>query len=139
MSERQELFVLVVASDRVVAATVASVLRAGGYLAATVASNAAVPSIAARMVVDAAVIDLPPGHPLDVQTAVILQNRYPNCRIVFVCSPPQRDEAVMLAEETSLDCEFVLRPLSRAELLAQMAVAPGVSNPQSRARQPQAA
>ena len=139
MNERQELFVLVVASDRVVAATVATVLRAGGYLAATVASNAAVPSIADRMVVDAAVIDLPAGRPIDVQTAVILQNRYPDCRIVLVCSPLQRDEALLLAEETSLDCEFVLRPLSRADLLAQLAVAPGVSNPQSHVRQPQAA
>lgn len=139
MSERKELFVLVVASDRVVAATVATVLRAGGYLAATVASRAAVPSIAARMVVDAAVIDLPAGSSIDVQTAVFLQNRYPDCRIVLVCSPPQRDEAVMLVEETGLDCEFVLRPLSRAELLAQLAVAPGVSNPQSHVRRLQAA
>jgi ActR/RegA family two-component response regulator len=139
MSERKELFVLVVASDRVVAATVATVLRAGGYLAATVASRATVPSISARMVVDAAVIDLPVGRPIDLRAAVFLQNRYPDCRIVLVCSPPQRDQAVMMVEETGLGCEFVMRPLSRAELLAHLAVAPGVSNPQSHLRQLQAA
>ena len=66
-----------------------------------------------------------PGFYL-VQSAVTLQNRYPDCHTVLVCSPSQKDEAVMRAEEAGLDCEFVLRPLSRAELLAQLATAPGV-------------
>lgn len=132
MQEQKELFVLVVAADRVIAATLATVLRSGGYMAATTASGVTASRIASRMVVDAAVIDLAADNPMSLQLGVALQNSYPDCRIVLVCSPGQRDEAVMWAEEVGLDCDFVLRPLSRVELLARLATAPGVQlNPQS--------
>lgn len=140
MQEDKELFVLVVAADRVIAATLASVLRSGGYMVATTASGATALRIAGRMVIDAVVIDLAADDPMSLQIAGTLQNRYPDCRIVLVCSPSQKDEAVMRAEEAGLDCEFILRPLSRAELLAQLATAPGVQfHPQTAARQLQVA
>jgi DNA-binding response OmpR family regulator len=126
MTERRELFVLVVASDRVIAATLATVLHAGGYMSATTASGATALRIAGRMVVDAAVLDLAVHQLLNLDTAVALQNRYPGCRILLVCSPAQLDEARLLAEETGLVCDFVVRPISRAELLAKLAAAPGV-------------
>jgi CheY-like chemotaxis protein len=93
MSERKELFVLVVAADRVIAATLATVLHAGGYMAASTASGATSLRIAGRMVIDAAVIDLAANRPLDLETAVALQNKYPDCRILLVCSSSQLDEA----------------------------------------------
>ena len=140
MQEQKELFVLVVAADRVIAATLATVLRSGGYMVGTTASSATASRIAGRMVVDAAVIDLATDDPMSLQIAVALQNRYPDCHTVLVCSPSQKDEAVMRAEEAGLDCEFVLRPLSRSELLAQLATAPGVQfNPLTAGKQPHAA
>ena len=126
MSERTELFVLVVASDRVIAATLATVLHAGGYMSATTASGATALRIAGRMVVDAAVLDLAAHYPLNLDTAVALQDRYPGCRIILVCSPTQLDEARLMVEETGLVCELIVRPISRAELLAKLAAAPGV-------------
>jgi len=125
MSDRKELFVLVVAADRVIAATLATVLHAGGYMAASTASGATALRIAGRMVVDAAVIDLGANHP-DLETATALQSKYPDCRILLVCSSSKLDEAALVAEETGLNCELVLRPLSRADLLAKLAAAPGV-------------
>ncbi|HLX74337.1 MAG TPA: response regulator [Terriglobales bacterium] len=136
MKEQKELFVLVVAADRVIAATLATVLRSDGYMVATTASGATASRIAGRMIIDAAVIDLATDIPMGLEIAVTLQNRYPDCRLVLVCSPSQKDEAVMRAEESGLDCELILRPLSRAELLAQLATAPGVEfNPQTAAKQ----
>jgi DNA-binding response OmpR family regulator len=135
MSERKELFVLVVAADRVIAATLASVLHAGGYMAASTASGATALRIAGRMVVDAAVIDLPANRPLDFETAVALQGKYLDCRIILLCSPSQLDEVAMLVEETGLNCELVVRPLSRADLLAKLAEAPGVRRPEISLRQ----
>jgi ActR/RegA family two-component response regulator len=140
MRKRKQLFVLVASQDRVVAATVATVAQAGGYLAATTSSTATAARLAQRMVVDAAIIDLPANLPITLDTAVALQSAYPDCRIVLVCSPAQLDEAVMRAEECGLLCEYVVRPLSRSELLAKLAAAPGVpSQPQPWAGQLQAA
>jgi DNA-binding response OmpR family regulator len=138
MSDRKELFVLVVAADRVIAATLATVLHAGGYMAASTASGTTALRIAGRMVVDAAVIDLN-AHPLDLETAVALQSKYPDCRILLVCSSSKLDEAALAAEETGLNCELVLRPLSRADLLAKLAAAPGVRTPEPSLLQLQAA
>ncbi|HSB75446.1 MAG TPA: response regulator [Terriglobales bacterium] len=126
MSKRKELFVLVVAEDRVIAATLATVLQAGGYMVATTASGATAARIAGRMVVDALVIDLPAANPASLNFAAGLQRRYPSCHITLVCSPSQRDQAAMLMEEAAVDCDFILRPISRTELLAQLAAAPGV-------------
>ncbi|HJS99511.1 MAG TPA: hypothetical protein VJ756_10485 [Terriglobales bacterium] len=130
MSDRKELFVLVVAADRVIAATLATVLHGGGYMAASTASGATALRIAGRMVVDAAIIDLGDRHPSDLKTAVALQSKYPDCHILLVCSSSQFDEAALVAEETGLNCELVLRPLSRVDLLAKLAAAPGVRSPE---------
>jgi DNA-binding response OmpR family regulator len=135
MSERKELFVLVVAADRVIAATLATVLHAGGYMAASTASGATALRIAGRMVVDAAVMDLGTNRPLGFETAVALQGKYPDCRIILVCSPSQLDEVAMLVEETGLNCELVIRPLSCADLLAKLVAAPGVRSPETSRRQ----
>jgi DNA-binding NtrC family response regulator len=126
MSQAKELFVLVVAADRTIAATLGTVLQAGGYMVGIAPSAATAARIAGRMVVDAAVIDLPAGQPLSFEAALILQNQYPACHIALVCSASQRNEAVMLAEDTGLHCEFVIRPLSRADLLSALSTAPGV-------------
>lgn len=139
MSDRKELFVLVVAADRVIAATLATVLHAGGYMAASTASGATALRIAGRMVIDAAVIDHPANRPLGFETAVALQGKYPDCRIILVCSPSQLDEVAMLVEETGLNCELVIRPLSRADLLAKLGAAPGVRSSETSLRQLQAA
>lgn len=128
MKRDTKLCVLVLAADRVIARTLASVLRAGGYMAATTESDAAASRIAERIVIDAAVIDIAAGHPIDLHPAVTLHRRYPDCRILLVCSHSQQEEAVMLAEEASLACQVMLRPLSRVELLAQLAAAPGVES-----------
>ena len=130
MSERKALFVLVVAGDRMVATTLAMVLKGGGYMVGSTATPATAARIAGRMVVDAAVIDLAAGQSINLDAALALQERYPSCRIVLICSPSQRDEALMRAEESGLDCEFLLRPLSRVELLAGVGTAPGVRYPQ---------
>jgi len=127
MSEGKELFVLVVESDRVVAATLAGVLHAGGYMAATTSSPVAALRIASRMVIDAAVITASGDSLIDTQTASALQNKYPHCRILFVCAPAQVQETRLAAEEEGLACEFVVRPLSRAELLTKLAAAQGLS------------
>ena len=140
MSKRKQLFVLVVSSDRIIAATVATVAQGGGYLAATTASADTAARIAERMVIDAAVLDLPANHAINLDTAVAVKSSYPDCRIVVLCSPAQRDEVLLQAEECGLLCEYVVRPLSRAELLAKLAAAPGVpSKPQPWAGQLQAA
>ncbi len=139
MSGRKELFVLVVAADRVIAATLATVLQAGGYMAASTASGATALRIAGRMVIDAVVIDLAANGPLNLETAAALQSKYPDCRILLVCSSSQMDEAALVLEETGLNCELVLRPLSRADLLAKLAAAPGVHSPETSLRQLQAA
>jgi DNA-binding NtrC family response regulator len=139
MSDKKELFVLVVAADRVIAATLATVLHAGGYMAASTASGATALRIAGRMVIDAAVIDLAANRPLDLETALALQSKYPACRILLVCSSSKLDEAALVAEETGLNCELVLRPLSRADLLAKLAAAPGVRTPEPSLLQLQAA
>lgn len=140
MTERKQLFVLIVSDDRVIATTLATVAQTGGYLAATTSSAATAARIAGRMIIDAAVIDLPASHAISLDTAVALQSVYPGCRIVLVCSPAQLDEAAMRAEESGLFCEYVVRPLSRTELLAKLAAVPGVSSqPQPWAGQLQAA
>ncbi len=140
MKKERKLCVLVLAADRVIARTLASVLRAGGYMVATTEPDAAAGRIAERIVIDAAVIDVEPGRPIDLHPAVTLHRRYPDCRIVLVCSHSQQEEVVMLAEEASLACQFMLRPLSREELLAQLAAAPGVgSNSRTSLRQLHAA
>ena len=126
MSKRKQLFVLVVSSDRVIAATLATVAQADGYLAATTPATATATRIAERMIVDAAVIDLPANHAISLDAAAAIQSAYPNCRIVLVCSSAQLDEAAMRAEECGLECEYLVRPLSRTELLARLAAAPGV-------------
>lgn len=130
MSDGKELFVLVVAADQVIAATLATVLHDGGYMAASTASGATALRIANRMVVDAAVIDLAATRPLALETAVALQSTYPDCRILLVCSSSQLDEAALVAEETGLNCQLLQRPLSRADLLAKVAAAPGVRSPE---------
>lgn len=135
MSEKKELFVLVVAADRVIAATLATVLHAGGYMAASTASGATALRIAGRMVIDAAVIDLAANRPPDVETAVALQSKYPDCRILLVCSSSQLDEGALVVEETGLNCELIARPLSRADLLARLAAAPGVRSGETSLRQ----
>lgn len=139
MSDRKELFVLVVAADRVIAATLATVSHGGGYMTASTASGATALRIAGRMVIDAAVIDLAAHHPPDIEAAVALQNKYPDCRILLVCSSSQLDEAALVVEETGLNCELVLRPLSRVDLLAKLAAAPGVHSSETSLRQLQAA
>ena len=53
---------LLVVGDRMVAATLARVLQAGGYMVGTTGSAATAARIAGRMVVDASVIDLPAGE-----------------------------------------------------------------------------
>ncbi len=126
MKKERKLCVLVLAADRVIEATLVTVLRTGGYMVATTESDATTDRIAERIVIDAAVINIAADRPINLQPAAILQNRYPSCRIILVCSPSHRDEAFLLAEEAGLDCEFILRPLSREELLAQLATAPGV-------------
>lgn len=140
MDRGKQLFVLVVSSDRVIAATLARVAQAGGYLAGSTLSAATAVRIAGRMIVDAAIIDLPAHGPIRLDAALALQSAYADCRIVVVCSPSQLDEAALRAEESGLLCEFAVRPLSRAELLAKLAAAPGVpSQPQPWAGQLQAA
>lgn len=139
MSDRKELFILVVSGDRVIATTLATVLHAGGYMAASTASGATALRIAGRMVIDAVVIDLAANRPMDLETALALQSKYPDCRILLVCSSSKLDEAALVAEETGLNCELVLRPLSRADLLAKLAAAPGVRNPEPSLLQLQAA
>jgi CheY-like chemotaxis protein len=139
MTDRKELFVLVVAADRVIAATLATVLHAGGYMAASTASGANALRIAGRMVIDAVVIDLAANRALNLETALALQSKYPDCRILLVCSASKLDEAALAAEETGLNCELVLRPLSRADLLAKLAAAPGVRTPEPSLLQLQAA
>lgn len=131
MDRGKQLFVLVVSNDRVIAATLARVAQKGGYLAGSTSSGDTAARIAGRMVIDAAVIDLPSNHGMCMDTAVALQRAYPDCRIILVCSPAQLDEAALRAEECGLFCEFAVRPLSRTELLAKLAAAPGVpSQPQ---------
>lgn len=139
MNDKKELFVLVVAADRVIAATLATVSHAGGYMAASTASGVTALRIAGRMVIDAAVIDLAANHPPDIESAVALQSKYPDCRILLVCSSSQLDEAALAVEETGLNCELITRPLSRADLLAKLAAAPGVRNPEPSLLQLQAA
>lgn len=128
MKKEKKLVVLVLADDRVIAATLSTVLRADGYMVATAESDAAAGRLAARLVIDAAVIDIAAHRPVNLQSAATLQSRYRGCLIVLVCSPAQRDEAVLLAEEAGLDCEFALRPISRGELLSHLAAAPGVQS-----------
>lgn len=140
MDERKELFVLVVAGDRTVATTLASVLQAGGFMVGSAESAAISARIAGRMIVDAAVIDLAAEQPVTLDAAIALQRKYPACRIILVCSPSQRDEALMLAEEAAVQCEFLLRPLTRTDLLAEVETAPGVpGNPRLPGWQLQAA
>lgn len=128
MREEKRSFVLIVEGDRVVAATLAAVLRAGGYLAATTASSDATLRIASRMVVDAAVMDVAVNRENkagnrenNLDTAVALQEKYPNCRILLVCGQSQAQDVGFLAEENGLDCEIVVRPLRRSDLLAKLA------------------
>lgn len=131
MAKPKQLFVLVVSSDRVVAATLAAVAQAGGYLAGSAFSSATAARIAERMIIDAAVIDLPANQAISLDAAVALQNAYADCRIVVACSPSQLDEVALRAEDCGLLCDYVVRPLSRAELLAKLVAAPGVqSKPQ---------
>lgn len=121
MREAKRSFVLIVEGDPVVAATLAAVLHAGGYMAATTAFCDATLRIASRMVIDAAVIDVGGKGTANMQTGVALQERYPYCRILLVCSRSQAEDTAFLANEMGLDCEIVVRPLSRAELLAKLA------------------
>jgi ActR/RegA family two-component response regulator len=131
MLERKKLFVLVVENDQVVAATLATVLHAGGYMVATTGSHATAMRIASRMVVDAAVINVPANQHIDMETAAALQHKYPECRILLVCSPAHVEAAIASANEIDIETEVLARPLSGAKLLAQLATAPGVSSPTS--------
>lgn len=128
MREEERSFVLVVEGDRVVATTLATVLHSGGYLAATTASSDATLRIASRMVVDAAVIDVDTNRENkavnrenNLETAVALQEKYPHCRILLVCGQAQAQDVGFLAEENGLDCEIVVRPLRRSDLLDKLA------------------
>lgn len=118
--ERKKSFVLIVEGDRVVAATLAAVLHAGGCMAASTAGSDATLRIASRMVIDAAVIDADGSDRKNLKSAIALQERYPECRILLLCSRSQADDVSLFAEETGLDCEILVRPLSRAELLAKL-------------------
>ena len=121
MRDEKRSFVLIVEGDRVVATTLAAVLHAGGYMAASTASSETTLRIASRMVIDAAVIDVGSKDASNLENAVALQERYPSCRILLLCGRSQADDVAFWAEETGLDCEVLVRPLSRSELLAKLA------------------
>jgi DNA-binding response OmpR family regulator len=120
-TERKRSFVLIVESDRIVAATLAGVLQAGGYMAASTRCSDATLRIASRVVIDAAIIDADASDRNHLKTAVALQERYPQCRILLLSGQSHAEDVSLFAEETGLDCEILVRPLSRAELLAKLA------------------
>ena len=120
MRDEKRSFVLIVGADRVVATTLAGVLHAGGYMAGTTASSETMLRIASRMVIDVAVIEVGSKDASNLETAVALQERYPSCRILLLCGRSQADDVAFWAEETGLDCEVLVRPLSRSELLAKV-------------------
>ena len=126
--KRRALFVLVVERDRTVAAALAAVLHEAGYLVGTTESHLATLRIGSRMIVDAAVMDAATDSAATMEAAAALQRKYPSCRIVVICNHSQTDEVYLLAEENDLSCEVLPRPLSRAELLANLHAAPGVAH-----------
>lgn len=112
--------VLVVDDERVIADTLAAILRNAGYDAAAAYDGPGAISLSESCSPDLVITDVVMPGMNGIELAILIKQRYPACKVLLFSGQAATADLLKEARQSGHDFELLAKPVHPTELLAKL-------------------